>query len=101
MLTFKVLVHGRGLVVRHWWIFRRRYGFYITRVVDAESAEQAAERAVESVRGEPRLALAAMRAPTLTVEEVRPFEGPASAWQETGIVFYPARSEADSDVAVT
>ena len=101
MATFKVLVHGRGLVVRHWWIFRRRYGFYVPRVVDAENPEQAAERAIESVRGEPRLALAAMRAPTLTVEEVQPFEGPASAWQETGIVFYPGHSEPDADVAVT
>ena len=98
-MTFKVLVHGRGLVVRHWWIFRRRYGFYVTRVLDAEDPEQAAERAIESVRGEPRLVLAAMRAPTLTVEDVQPFEGPASAWQETGIVFYPVRSESESDVA--
>ena len=101
MPTYKVLVHGRGLVVRHFWIFRRRYGFYVTRVVDAENPEQAAELAIESVRGEPRLVLAAMRAPTLTVEEVKPFEGPASAWQETGIVFYPARSEPGAEVAVT
>jgi hypothetical protein len=91
MPTFKVLVHGRGLVVRRWWFFRRQYGFYVTRVVDADDANHAAERAIESVRGEPRLALAAMRAPTLTVDEVQPFQGPAAGWQEIGIIFYPVR----------
>ena len=91
--TFKVLVHGRGLVVRSWWLFRRRLGFYATRIVDAESAEQAGARAVDTLRGEPRLVLAAVRVPTLAVEEVEAVDGPASTWPEPGIVFYPAGIE--------
>ena len=65
MQTFRVLVHGRGLVVRRWWLFRwwlfrRRLGFYATHFVEAESAEQAGARALEALRGEPRLALVAL-----------------------------------------
>src|SRR5688500_1438339 len=90
MQTFKVLIHGRGLVVRRWWIFRRHLGFYVTCFVAANDAEEAQERALESVRGEPRLALAALRAPTLAAEEVTAVEGSVATWTRQGIIFYPA-----------
>jgi hypothetical protein len=101
MQTFKVLVHGRGMVVRRWWLFRRHLGFYATRFVDAESVEQAGARALEALRGEPRLALAALRAPTLAVEEVEPVDAPASTWPQPGIVFYPAGADDVSGRRVT
>src|SRR5688572_14608083 len=101
MQTFKVLVHGRGLVVRRWWLFRRRLGFYATRFVDADSAEQAGARALDTLRGEPRLVVAALRAPALAVEEVDPVEGPAATWPEPGIVFYRADAEDGTGERVT
>ena len=70
MQTFRVVVHGRGMVVRRWLVFRRAVGFYATRFVEADSEAAAGARALSELRGEPRLVAAAIRAPTLTVEEV-------------------------------
>ena len=89
MQTFRVLVHGRGLIVRRWWLFRRRLGFYATRIVAAASPEEARARALESVRGEPRLALAAIQAPTLAVDEIEAVENSGAPTPTPGIVFYP------------
>ena len=86
--TFKVLVHGRRLVVRRWWLFRRRLGFYDTRFVVAENEENAAAGALESVRGEPRLALAAIRAPTLAVEAIEAIEDSSVPPHHQGLTFY-------------
>ena len=101
MPTYKVLVHGRGLETRRWWIFTRRLGFYATHYVDAETVEDATARALQAVRGEPRLALTAIRAPSLTIEEVESVEGPANAWSQLGIVFYEARADAKATTPVT
>lgn len=90
MQTFKVIVHGQGLVVRRWLFFRRELGFYATRFVDAESVEAAGDRVLTELQGEPRLLMAALRFPRLTVEEVEAVEGPASTWPTPGLVYYPA-----------
>jgi hypothetical protein len=86
--TFKVLVHGRGLVVRHWWLFKRQLGFYATRFVVADTAEAAGAEAMEAIRGEPRLALAAIRAPTLVIEGIEAVQDSSVPAREQGIVFY-------------
>jgi len=90
MQTFRVLVHGEGMVVRRWLVLRRTVGFYATRLVEAESDAAAGDRALSELRGDPRLALAAIRAPALAVEEVEVVDGPPATWPEPGIVFYPA-----------
>jgi len=94
MQTFRVLVRGRGLVVRRWYFLRRALDFYATRFVDADGPEAAGVRALETLRGEPRLALAALRAPSLTVEEVDAVEARASTLPQPGIVFFqPSEGE--------
>jgi hypothetical protein len=91
MPIYRVLVHGEGLVVRRWLFWRRRLGLYATRYVDAADEVRAAKLALEQVRGEPRLAVAALTAPELRIDEVERVDGAASTTVAPGIVFYPAR----------
>jgi len=91
MPTYRVLVHGDGLVVRRWLFWRRRLGLYATRYVDAADEAHASEIALGQVRGEPRLAVAALTAPVLRIDEVERIDGAASTTVAPGIVFYPAR----------
>ena len=95
MPTFRVVVHGRGLVVRRWWVFRRHVGFFATEFVDAESRVAAESLALDQVRSAPRLLLAALRPPSLAIDDVQEVTGPASTCPRLGIVFYPRESEAD------
>ena len=88
MSTYRVQIHGQRLVVRRWLFFRKRLGFFATRYVDAPSADVAKVEALRALRGEPRLALPALEAPQLTVEEVDLVPGPAASYPVTGIVFY-------------
>lgn len=90
MQTFRVLVHGRGMVIRRWYFWRRTLDCYATRFVEAEGPEAAGAQALKILRGEPRLAIAALHAPQLTVEEVEAIEARASTLPQPGIVFYPA-----------
>lgn len=78
------------MVVRRWLVFRQTLNFFATRFVDAESREAAEEPALREVRGEPRLAVAAIRAPTLAVEEIEAVDSELSRSPAPGIVFYPA-----------
>ena len=92
MQTYKVTVHGKGMLVRHWIFLRRELGFYATRFVDAESVEAAGAQALSQLRSEPRLLLLAIRAPILAIEEVEAVTGPAATLVQPGIVFYSGRS---------
>lgn len=62
-----------------------------TSTIRAVDDEHAAALALDQVRGEPRLALAAVAAPVLRVEEIEMLDGAASTMMAPGIVFYPAR----------
>jgi hypothetical protein len=88
MPTYRVLVHGDGLVIRRWLFWRRRLGLFVTRYVDATDEAGAAALALEQVRGEPRLALTAVRAPMLRVDEIELVDGLTPAGVAPGIVFY-------------
>jgi hypothetical protein len=91
------MVRGEGLVVRRWFIFTRTLGFFATRFVTAASREAAAELAVRELRVEPRLALSAVRAPRLRVEEVEAVDAENATAPPPGIVFFPeARDQASS-----
>jgi hypothetical protein len=92
MQTFRVLVRGRGMVIRRWFFFRRTLDLYATRFVEAEGPEAAGVGALEELRGEPRLAAAALRAPSLAIEEVEVVEARASTLPQPGIVFFPPNS---------
>jgi hypothetical protein len=94
--TFRVLVRGERLVVRRWLIFRRTLGFYATRVVTAASREAAEQVALRELQGEPRLAIAALRAPALVVEEVEPVDADSAAAPPPGIVFFPETQDQTS-----
>jgi len=78
------------MVVRRWLLFRRTVGFYVTCFVQAGSDELARERALSEVRDEPRLLLAAIRPPSLAVEEVEVVDLEGAPLPKLGIVFYPA-----------
>lgn len=88
MPTFRVIVHGQGLVIRHAWIFRRRLGFYATRIVNAESVEQAGRRALRHFRGDPGLAFAALEAPALAVERIDRAEDHTGGHPSEQVIFY-------------
>src|SRR4051812_20435736 len=101
MTTFRVLVHGKGMIVRRWFVFRRTLDLYATRFVEADDPQSAGECALRELRGEARLAVAALRPPTLIVEEVEAVEAVSRPVQEPGIVFYPAESRAHIAVRAT
>ena len=89
MATFRVLVHGHGLVLRRWLLFRQTVGFYATRFVEAESVDIARQRVLADLRGDPKLALSAIRPPALVVEEVEEIQA-MPEHRQLGLVFYPA-----------
>ena len=89
MPTFRVLVHGQGMVVRRWVFLRRTFDLYATRFVEAESVEAAGTRALTELRGESKLALAAILAPTLSIDEIEAVPDRSSTLPQPGIVFYP------------
>ncbi len=101
MPSYRVLVRGEGLVVRRWLLFRRTLGFFATRFVTAPSREAAGEIALRELRGEPRLTLAALRAPTLAVEEVAPADADSATWPQPGIVFFPGAPDQPSKKPAT
>ena len=96
MPTYRVVVRGEGLVVRRWLLFRQTLGFFATRLVIAPSCEAAGEIALSQIRGEPRLPLAALRAPTLAVEDVAPADADTATGPQPGIVFFPGARDRPS-----
>lgn len=74
---------------RRWLFWRRRLNFFATRFVRAENEAVAAVRALESVRDEPRLLIAALHPASLSVTEVRLAEEPEVPDRQPGIIFYP------------
>ena len=101
MQTFRVLVHGRGMVIRRWYFLRRTLDLYATRFVEAEGPEAAGAGALNALRGEPGLAIAALRAPLLTIEEVEAVEARASTLPQPGIVFFQPRSAGSMESRAT
>ena len=97
MPKFRVLVHGRGLVLRRFFLWRRRFGFYVTCFVEADGAAGAKQAALDIVRDDPKLILASLQPPTIDVdevEEVSSFDGnPVSP---SGFVLYPEDHRASS-----
>ena len=87
MPFFKVTVHGRGL-----WIDIdgevERVGFRVARVVEAEHAGSAAQKAIDLVRNDPKARqLPGKAAPELSIEEVvRTGSAPAV---DAGFMFFP------------
>ena len=79
-------------MIRRWYFWRRTLDLYATRFVEADGPEAAGAAALEKLRGEPRLALTALRPPQLTVEEVEAVEARASTLPQPGIVFFPHSS---------
>ena len=94
MNVFRVLVHGRGMVVTRWWFFRRDVSFYATRFVTAADDATASVQALAAVRDEPRLLVSAVRPADLSVEEVEDLGASELPSDQPGIVFYrPERLE--------
>lgn len=87
MPTFRVLVHGRG----HWISVDddlQRVEFYVARVLEADSAHAASERALELVRRDPRARpMPDYPPPTITVAEVSPADAVPEV--QPGFAFYP------------
>lgn len=64
MPTYRVFVEGTNLLMHDEDRPEpQRFGFYVTRFIDAEDAERAAERALAIVRNEPTLIMAALNSP--------------------------------------
>ena len=75
MPTYRVFVEGSNLLMRDEdRVEPQRFGFYVTRFIDAEDSERAAEKALTLVRNEPKLIMAALNSPydppTFRVDEV-------------------------------
>lgn len=77
------------MVVRRWWLFKQRVGFYATRFVEADTPEHACALVLQQLQGEPRIALVAIEPPALEIDEVTARDGPISGAREPGLVFYP------------
>jgi hypothetical protein len=87
MPFFKVTVQGHGL-----WIAIdedvQRVGFRVTRVVDAENRDRAAEKALALVRSDPKARhLPGKRPPDLSVSEVLPAASAPAV--PPGFMFFP------------
>ena len=87
MQRFRVSVRGRGL-----WISLddelERVEFQVARIVDAATAEEAQDKALALVAGDPKAQpLPGHEAPVLTVELVEPSS--ADLGQQPGFAFYP------------
>jgi hypothetical protein len=95
MPTYRVFVEGTNILMRHEDQREpQRFGFYVTRFVDAADSERAAEQALALVRNEPKLIMTALNSPydppAFRVEEVEclsPDEDAPST--PPGFAFFP------------